>query len=572
MRRLLFAGLVVLPLLSLRAQDVDIRPALNYERRGNYSAAAQAFRIVLQEAPGHLNALLGLERVLGHLGRQEEMSLPASLAVAARPDDPAVYGVAVRGWSAAHQPDSVRSLVDRWAAIEPGSEAPYREWGFAALTQRDRVAARRAYTLGRERLGSEALAGELAQLATVEGAYEEAALEWVTAIHQASGYRTAAIGGLSQASPRQRTAILARLEQSTDPVANQLAAGLALRWGEAARGFAALRLHLPPGDPGTAALLAFLEELRLANGNGILSAKAQTLELLADRPSEDRPRWLAEAAKVFAEAGQQTEARRVLARLASDPAASPGLAGSASISLIEVLMAEGRVEEADDRLRDLTTVGGIERNRLARQLAVAWIRAGNLDRAAVLVRADSSVEGLGILGRIALSRGDIRGAVEHLSAAGPFAGGRKDATDRIEALAVLQVIDQDSLPALGSAYLSLLRGDTTDAAMGMEQVAQSLPASKGGAELLVWAGRLRVAVGDIPGAEKNFRAVTEGANPAAVSAARFAMAEILVHRGSSAEAMEVLEELILAHPSSAVAPQARRLLETLRRGVSGGKS
>jgi tetratricopeptide (TPR) repeat protein len=570
MRRLLL-GLVLIPLLPLGAQEVDIRPALNYERRGNYSAAAQAFRIVLQESPGHLNALLGLERVLGHLGRPEEMSTLASIAVATRPDDPAVYGVAVRGWSAARRPDSARSLVDRWAAIEPGSEAPYREWGFAALTQRDRAVARRAYALGRERLGSNALAGELAQLATVEGAYDEAAVEWVTAIHQAPGYRTAAIGGLSQASPRQRTALLTRLEASADPIANQLAAGLAVRWGEPARGLNALRLHLPEGDPGTAALRAFLEDVRLGNGDGILSAKARTLELLADRPGEDRPRWLSEAARVFAEAGEQESARRVLGRLAADPQASAGLAGAASISLIEILMAEGRVEEADARLQGLTTVGGIERDRLARQLAIAWIRSGALDRAAVLVRADSSVEGLGIFGRVLLARGDIRGAVEYFSGAGPFATERADATDRIEALAVLQVIDRDSLPALGSAYLSLLQGDTTGAAIGLEQVSQSLPATQGGAELLVWAGRLRLAAGDVPGAEKDFGAVTDRANPAAASAARFAMAEILVRRGSSAEAMVALEALILAHPTSSVAPQARRLLDTLRRGVSGGR-
>ncbi|TFH64778.1 MAG: hypothetical protein E4G90_07430 [Gemmatimonadales bacterium] len=571
-RRVLLGVLLLLPATTLHAQDVDLRPALNYERRGNYSAAAQAFSIVLHEVPAHVNALLGLERVLGHLGRPEEMTLPASVALATRPDDPTVYGIAVRAWTVAQQPDSARNLVDRWAALDPTNEAPYREWGFAALTQRDRGVARQAYMLGRERIGSPALAGELAQLASVEGAYDVAAVEWVLAIHQVPGYRTAAIGGLSQAPLRERPVILERLEEDSDPIANQLAAALAVRWGDPARGLEALRRRLPTDDIGTAALHAFLEELRLGAGLGIVSAKARTLEILADRPEEDRPRWLSEAARSFAEAGDQESARRVLARLASDPQASPGVSGSASISLIGVLIAEGRVAEADDRLRELTNMRVLDHDRLARQLAMAWLRSGDLTHAAALVQADSSVEGLGIFGRIHLAQGDIRGAAEQMSRAGPFAEGRGDATERAEILAVLQVIDRDSLPALGSAYLLLLRGDTAAAAERIEQVAQTLPPSKGGGELMVWAGRLRVEVGDSRGAERVFGAVVDRSNPAAVTAARFGVAELLAGRGASAEAIRALEELILGHPTSAVAPQARRLLDSLRRGPSGGGS
>ena len=94
-----------------------------------------------------------------------------------------VYGVAVRAWTEAGKPDSVQRIVDRWAAIEPGSEAPYREWGFAALAMRDRMNARAAYRLGREKLRKpDALAGELAQLSTYEGDNPQAITEWLTAV------------------------------------------------------------------------------------------------------------------------------------------------------------------------------------------------------------------------------------------------------------------------------------------------------------------------------------------------------------------------------------------------------
>ena len=63
----------------------------------------------------------------------------------------------------AKQGDSVSRLVERWASVEPASEAPFREWGFAALARRDRQEARRAYQTGRDRLGRpDALAGEVA--------------------------------------------------------------------------------------------------------------------------------------------------------------------------------------------------------------------------------------------------------------------------------------------------------------------------------------------------------------------------------------------------------------------------
>ena len=63
---------------------------------------------------------------------------------------------------AAGAADSARALVLRWVAVEPRSESPFQEWGAAALGARDRVQARAAYLLGRQRLGDTAMmeAGE----------------------------------------------------------------------------------------------------------------------------------------------------------------------------------------------------------------------------------------------------------------------------------------------------------------------------------------------------------------------------------------------------------------------------
>lgn len=546
------------------AQDPDLRTALEFERRGNYSAAAGAYQAVLEARPAHVNALLGLERVLGQQGRPAAMTGAVAAALAANPEDPVVYGIAIRAWMAAGAPDTVARMVERWAAVEPGSEAPWREWGFAALTVRDRTTAMAAYRAGRARLGVPALAAELAQLATVEGDYTTAAVEWVHAIDETAAYHSSAVGALSQAPGDRQGPVLAALDRLGRPAAHQLAAALAVRWGDPARGQALLLRSLPEGPEGAAALHRFLDELRLGAGPAVALARGRTLERLADFPGEDRPRWLADAARAYADAQNQEAARRVLGRLAADPGATARVAGSAAVTLVGVLIAEGSLAEAERRLDELgTTVPIDERERLRQDLALARLRAGDLDRAERLLVGDSSMAGAGIRGRILLARGDLKGATADLIAAGPFPDDRREATDRTSLLAVLQMIETDALPGLGAAYLALVQGDSLRAAGALEAVAAELPPAAGGGELRVWAGQL-LAGHDPARAERLFAAAEQGSSPAAAAAASYERAALLLRRGAVTDAVPLLEAVILAHPGSVVAPLARRLLDQAR--------
>jgi TolA-binding protein len=137
-------------------------------------------------------------------------------------------------------------------------------------------------------------------------------------------------------------------------------------------------------------------------------------------------------------------------------------------------------------------------------------------------------------------------------------------------LAILQVLDADTLPQLGAAYLALERGDTSAAATGFAELAARLPAERGGGELTLLAGRLRQAQGSIPQAEQLFRKAGAATGTAAAPAARLELARVLVRQGKQGEAITALEELILEYPESAVAPQARRLLDTVRGGIPRG--
>jgi tetratricopeptide (TPR) repeat protein len=562
-------GLLLIVASSLAAQDPAAR-ALDFERRADHAGAAAAWKEALASKPADLAALLGLERALTSMGRLAEMT-ELLRGVIARDANAGTLSVAVRVWTAVRQPDSARAAVERWAALEPTSEMPFQEWGIAAYGARDRVAAREAYLLGRKRLGRpDAMAAELGQLAALEGDWAAAAREWTTAIRRVPGYRGAAVSTLGQIPATARAALLRELGQSADPLGERLAASLMIRWGEPVAGVRRLVAALPrSGSESVDALQEVLEELRPGQGPENRLARAVTLDALADRSmGSERTRFHLDAAQAFADAGDQASARRLLATLAADSGATPVLAASAASTLVGVLVDEGKVEEADRRYRELAPhLGNEDRERLALRIAQAWVRAGRLSRADSLIAADSSVDALAVRGRIALFRGDLAVARSMLSDAGPFTGERAAATERIGVLGLLQVIEEDSLPVLGQGFLLLERGDSAGAAAAFEGLGRLLPPEHGGAELLLLGGKVRSGMGQTAAAERILREVVLQAVPASAAAAELALAELLFRSGRRDQAIVALEHLLVTWPTSAVVPQARRLLDMARGAV-----
>lgn len=554
---------------SLAAQDHAAR-ALDFERRADHAGAAAAWQEVLAQKPTELAALLGLERALTAMGRLADMT-DRLRAVLARDANPGTLGLAIRVWTAVRQPDSARAAVERWAALEPTSEMPFQEWGLAAYAARDRVAAREAYLLGRRRLGrADAMAAELGQLAALEGDWPAAAREWITAIRRVPGYRGAAISTLGQVPPASRATLIEELARAGDLLGERLAASLRIRWGDPVAGVGRLVGALPrSGSEAVDALQDVLEELRTAPAAESRLARAAALDALADRSTgAERTRYRLDGARAYADGGDQASARRLLSMLAADSAATPTLAASATSTLVGVLVDEGKVQEADRRYRELAPhLGSEDRERLALHLAQAWIREGRLGRADTLLAADSSVDALAIRGRVALFRGDLAAARAMLTDAGPFTGERAAATERIGLLGLLQVIEEDSFPALGEAFLRLERHDSAQAAASFERLAPGIPPDHGGAELLLLAGRIRSGLGEAEPAERILRQVVVQAVPASSAAAEFALAELLLRTGKRDQAVIALEHLLVTWPTSAVVPQARRLLDAARGAI-----
>jgi len=566
--RLVLALLLVAT--PLAAQVDSLNRAFDLERRGNYAAAVTAYRAVLKGRPSEVSALLGLERSLAPLNRTAEMVPDIGVALAANPTATALYGVAVRTYGAANMPDSLRRAVERWAQLAPKDETPYREWGNALLARRDRAGARAAYLAGRQQLGPTALAPELAQLAVLEVDYPGAAREWLLAVKKLPGYRSGAVVTLRQTPDAQRAAVLKVLDADGSPDALRLDAELRARWGDPVGGFERLSQVLP-ADPVEARdlLRQFAEGLRGNTAPAYRQAMGRALEAMAQRTNgAQKSRLQLDAAQAYLDAGDRAAARRMLASLASDGESPAALSASASGTLLRLLVEEGKMEEAEKSLSQYRGVLSTqEMATLTRRVALGWARAGKLDRAEALAAADSSVDGLALRGQLKLFQGDIAGAVELLRAAGPYAGTREQATARTSLLALLQPIEEDSLPELGAAFLFLERGDTTAAVAGFTSAGGKRPRNKGGAELLLLAGRLEMARGQAPAAEKLFRAAVDTTAPATAPAALLELGHLLASSGRGGEAVPVFEQLILDYPRSALVPQARRALDEVKGAV-----
>jgi tetratricopeptide (TPR) repeat protein len=552
-------------------QQATMPRAFELERRGNYEAAVEAYRELLRRSPGDVSALLGLERVLLPLNRSVEILPEARAALVTDPASAALHGVALRAWAAADQPDSMRAVAERWARLVPGDEAPYREWGAAALAGRRREAALEAYRTGRQRLGrSDALAAEVAQLAIADGDYATAAREWVPAVRRLPGYRITAVATLGHAPAFKRGEILRILAAETDFAARRLESELRVKWGDPLGGLSALESGLAQSrGQGLDALRALVDQLRMLRTRDALLAQGRALEMIAGRlPSVQASRVRLEAAQAYAAAGDRDAARRMLAGLADDRTAPSAVASGAAGALVTVLIGEGKLDEASRRLTELhPQMSGEEYAQLRRSLVAAYIRQGELARADSALGRDSTIEGFALGGWIKLYRGDLKGAMESFKDAGPYAGERADATRRTVLLALLQPIEADTLPALGAALLKLEQGDTTAAARELEGVAEALPPAKGGAEVRLLAGRLSEGRGDPELAERLYRAAASREAPATAPAAELALAELMLKRQRNEEAVAQLEHLILTYPESALVPQARRTLDQARGAV-----
>ncbi|HEY2026186.1 MAG TPA: tetratricopeptide repeat protein, partial [Gemmatimonadaceae bacterium] len=121
----------------------------------------------------------------------------------------------------------------------------------------------------------------------------------------------------------------------------------------------------------------------------------------------------------------------------------------------------------------------------------------------------------------------------------------------------------DSAQRLGSAFLTLARGDTVAAANRFVAAAEEHP--EAASAIVLTAARLRAAHGDTDAAIGLWqRLVASYSDQPEAAEAELEWARALRRRGDNAAAAAHLEHLILSAPQSALLPQARRELELAR--------
>ena len=85
--------------------------------------------------------------------------------------------------------------------------------------------------------------------------------------------------------------------------------------------------------------------------------------------------------------------------------------------------------------------------------------------------------------------------------------------------------------------------------------------------MLLLAGRVQAGAGNRTEAERLFHLVTDLKVAASAAQATVELARILVATERKPQAVEMLEQLLVSYPTSAVAPQARRLLDQAKGAI-----
>lgn len=564
-----FPLLLVLAPLPLAGQAVTSEFAVAYqaEREGRFDAAAAQFERILGREPANLQALFGLERMLQRLETPRRLLPRLDSALARVPGSTPVWGLLLRTLGALDSVSGLEAAAAQWIARDPRSSEPYREWAFVLAGRGHLREARRVLEDGHARLGGTALLAELAQVAVASGDWGEAAVRWRDAARGDADLLGAAGLGLSQAPVNARDTVVRLLLAEGDTTGRLLAADVLIGWGRADEAWMLLEGALPPEPQPAAGLLRrFADRARVVATPATLRARGRALERVAGMttgPAAQQAR--VEAARAYADAGDRDDANRLLAQIADDPAAAPPAAGGAMLAMIGVAADAGRVEEAERRLHEWADrLPAEDRDALRARIVRAWLRQGEVDRAAALLPADSAVETLALAGWIALARGAVTAGIEAFRLAGPFTGTRADVTARTGVLARVQRIAADTLPLLGEAVRALLAADTGRAIGRLAALAERLPAAEGGSDLFAWAGQLAVLAQDDRAARLLGRALAVEPEGPQTPGALLGLAELAARAGRTDEAIERLEALILEHPTSAVVPQARRLLDQVR--------
>lgn len=532
--------------------------ALDLEGAGKHREAAALFRVALH-GPSSISALLGLERSYYELGWTDSLLAPLDTLIRRNPTEPMLRAVQLRSLQSLGRDSAMSGAFERWVTEVPKSAAPYREYARLLLQKGDAKRSDSILVRARSALGGTGdLKLEVAQTRAAMGQWVESANAWREALVDAPYLEQAAAYALSQVPTATRDSIRERFLATPLLVAARRAlATLESVWGSPANGWAALR-DLPADSTSAAAWLDFAQ--RAESEERWTHAREALASVLRYKPTEGVALRAAIAALNSGDPG---------GALALAPMSLHGLdSGRAARTLLPVhvraLAALGRPATAERLVASYEKwLTPTTRATLARSIAFGWVRIGDMTRArGALTVAGPDADSSDAAGWLALYGGDLRSARRLLRSSA------EGSPELALALGMIARTKADSAPALGSAFLTLARGDTAGAANAMVSTAGTMPEL---ASLLFYtAAQLNAARRqDALAIPLWQRVVEQYAVSAEAPAAELEWARALKRGGDSAGAIKRLEHLILSYPQSALVPQARRDLEIAKSSIPG---
>lgn len=557
------------------ATEADrLRQAEARRADGDFAGAAGLLLAILETRPTSVEALVELEQVLRIMGDLERLVEPARRFVEAEPGSALGYQMLLRTYSALQRDAEIERVAEAWIAARPDVELPYREIARTWEERGDLVRAARVLERGRERLGDPAaLALERAETYARLGDTTRSLEAWVLAVGEdGRGIMVVRrrLAALPDAGASLVPGIVERLDDPRAPVGRRraaldlaIAAGLEDAAIRIARGVA--------GELGRSAREDFLLEMARRGDGARMSRLAYWAysELAAASSASARAlAFRSRLAELALAVGDTAAARE--AYLALEREAEPGSSDRrhAVVVRLEVTAREGRLEDAIRGIEAFREEfpDAPELDELSATVAGIALERGDTATASALVSGVSGPQASLVRAQLALRAGDPATARAAFTAAA--AGLRGEQATRALAMATLLGRLSPAAGALVGRATEALAGRATEEAVRiLLEESTSLPGPERAAILDFAAGLAER--NDMPVEAESIRRVivAEHADTPEAPGALLALGRSLLrHPETVAEGAELLERLLLEYPRSALAPQARRELERLRRG------
>ena len=544
---------------SAQTESPEVLRAIELENAGKYREAAPLYRAAMRTRPTPI-VVLGLERAYAELGITDSLLAPLDTVLTKFPREPLYHVVHLRAYQMLRRYDELRGAFERWVRDDPKSPQPYGEFARVLIQLGRPAAADSIIERAKAMLGSTRdLQYETAQLRAAMGEWEPSASAWRRAL-ASDPYLAAAAAHALAAAPAGVRPALRRILAADPPErgSRRALADLEVAWGQPQAAWDALR-GLPP-DTATASVWEDFGERAMTEERHGLARDALAAAVRVRRT----PALALKAATAALRAGSPADVF-TLAPM-SDVESDPASAARDYVPLhVEALAVLGRGTEAEALMSKYDRhLSPGQHARVARFLASAWVRAGDLERARHALRAaGADADSSDAAGLIALYEGRLGSARTLLR------GSRDQGADMALVLAIVSRVRGDEASQLGAAFLALARGDSASAAQRFVEAADRHP--EAASAVLLAAARVHAARNDVRSAIPVWQRIVDrhGEAPEAAEA-ELEWARALRRSGDVKGAIARLEHLILTAPQSALLPQARRELELARGTVPPG--